>query len=42
MLTVRYTIQIQVDIDYLLDRRDSFGTVTNLFEETISNKELFE
>ncbi len=30
------------DIDYLLDRRDSFGTVTNLFEETISNKELFE
>ncbi len=31
-----------LDIDYLLDRRDSFGTVTNLFEETISNKELFE
>lgn len=31
-----------LDIDYLLDRRDSFGTVTNLFEETISNQELFE
>lgn len=31
-----------LDIDYLLDRRDSFGTVTTLFEETISNKELFE
>ena len=31
-----------VGIDYLLDRRDSFGTVTNLFEDTISNKELFE
>ncbi|MGO3725612.1 Glu/Leu/Phe/Val family dehydrogenase [Staphylococcus carnosus] len=31
-----------LDIDYLLDRRDSFVTVTNLFEETISNKELFE
>ncbi|WP_323702908.1 Glu/Leu/Phe/Val dehydrogenase [Mammaliicoccus sp. Dog046] len=31
-----------LDIDYLLDRRDSFGTVTNLFDETISNKELFE
>ncbi|QPA23812.1 Glu/Leu/Phe/Val dehydrogenase [Mammaliicoccus fleurettii] len=31
-----------LDIDYLLDRRDSFGTVTNLFEDTISNKELFE
>src|SRR5690606_3510546 len=30
------------DIDYLLDRRDSFGTVTTLFENTISNKELFE
>ena len=27
---------------YLLDRRDSFGTVTNLFDNTISNKELFE
>jgi glutamate dehydrogenase len=31
-----------LDIDYLLDRRDSFGTVTNLFENTITNKELFE
>ncbi|PKF45795.1 glutamate dehydrogenase [Macrococcoides caseolyticum] len=31
-----------LDIDYLLDRRDSFGTVTNLFEDTITNKELFE
>jgi glutamate dehydrogenase len=31
-----------LDIDYLLDRRDSFGTVTKLFRETISNKELLE
>ncbi|UOQ92052.1 Glu/Leu/Phe/Val dehydrogenase [Halobacillus shinanisalinarum] len=31
-----------LDIDYLLDRRDSFGTVTNLFERTITNKELLE
>jgi len=31
-----------LDIDYLLDRRDSFGTVTNLFNNTISNKELLE
>ncbi|MFC4411335.1 Glu/Leu/Phe/Val dehydrogenase [Chungangia koreensis] len=31
-----------LDIDYLLDRRDSFGTVTTLFEDTISNKELLE
>lgn len=31
-----------LDIDYLLDRRDSFGTVTKLFKETISNKELLE
>lgn len=31
-----------LDIDYLLERRDSFGTVTNLFENTITNKELFE
>lgn len=30
-----------LDIDYLLDRRDSFGTVTNLFEDRITNKELF-
>ena len=31
-----------LDIDYLLDRRDSFGTITKLFDETISNKELLE
>lgn len=31
-----------LDIDYLLDRRDSFGTVTKLFNETITNKELLE
>ncbi|MEO4054318.1 Glu/Leu/Phe/Val dehydrogenase [Solibacillus sp. CAU 1738] len=31
-----------LDVDYLLDRRDSFGTVTTLFENTISNKELLE
>ncbi|HLS66634.1 MAG TPA: Glu/Leu/Phe/Val dehydrogenase [Pseudogracilibacillus sp.] len=31
-----------LDIDYLLDRRDSFGTVTTLFKETITNKELLE
>ncbi|MGH2319450.1 Glu/Leu/Phe/Val dehydrogenase [Planococcus sp. 4-30] len=31
-----------LDIDYLLDRRDSFGTVTTLFDNTITNKELFE
>ena len=31
-----------LDIDYLLDRRDSFGTVTTLFENTISNKEFLE
>ncbi|WP_371925917.1 Glu/Leu/Phe/Val dehydrogenase [Halobacillus sp. A5] len=31
-----------LDIDYLLDRRDSFGMVTNLFEHTITNKELLE
>jgi len=31
-----------LDIEYLLDRRDSFGTVTTLFENTISNKELLE
>ncbi len=29
-----------LDIDYLLDKRDSFGTVTNLFDNKISNKEL--
>lgn len=29
-----------LDIDYLLDRRDSFGTVTTLFDDTISNEEL--
>ncbi|MFD1039509.1 Glu/Leu/Phe/Val dehydrogenase [Virgibacillus byunsanensis] len=31
-----------LDIDYLLDRRDSFGTVTKLFNKTISNQELLE
>ncbi|WP_019243750.1 MULTISPECIES: Glu/Leu/Phe/Val family dehydrogenase [Bacillus] len=31
-----------LDIDYLLDRRDSFGTVTTLFENTITNLELLE
>lgn len=31
-----------LDVDYLLDRRDSFGTVTKLFKNTISNKELLE
>src|SRR5699024_9717018 len=31
-----------LDIDYLLDRRDSFGTVTTLFKNTISNQELLE
>lgn len=31
-----------LDIDYLLDRRDSFGTVTTLFTDTITNKELLE
>ncbi|MBA4536049.1 Glu/Leu/Phe/Val dehydrogenase [Bacillus aquiflavi] len=31
-----------LDIDYLLDRRDSFGTVTTLFENKITNKELLE
>ncbi|ARW06027.1 Glu/Leu/Phe/Val family dehydrogenase [Bacillus atrophaeus] len=31
-----------LDIDYLLDRRDSFGTVTNLFTDVISNQELLE
>ncbi|WJE14116.1 Glu/Leu/Phe/Val dehydrogenase [Halobacillus sp. ACCC02827] len=31
-----------LDIDYLLDRRDSFGTVTNLFKNTITNEQLLE
>ncbi|WP_376768691.1 Glu/Leu/Phe/Val family dehydrogenase [Paenibacillus foliorum] len=31
-----------LDIEYLLDRRDSFGTVTKLFKDTITNKELLE
>ncbi len=31
-----------LDIDYLLDRRDSFGTVTKLFKNKITNKELLE
>ncbi|MFU1996196.1 Glu/Leu/Phe/Val family dehydrogenase [Priestia megaterium] len=29
-----------LDINYLLDNRDSFGTVTKLFSNTITNKEL--
>ncbi|MFJ8244320.1 Glu/Leu/Phe/Val dehydrogenase [Peribacillus asahii] len=29
-----------LDIDYLLDNRDSFGTVTNLFSDVITNTEL--
>ena len=29
-----------LNIDYLLDRRDSFGTVTNLFTNVITNQEL--
>jgi glutamate dehydrogenase len=31
-----------LDIDELLERRDSFGTVTKLFKNTISNRELLE
>jgi glutamate dehydrogenase len=31
-----------LDINYLLDRRDSFGTVTKLFKNTISNQQLLE
>ncbi len=31
-----------LDIDSLLERRDSFGTVTKLFKNTISNQELLE
>ncbi|PRO66789.1 Glu/Leu/Phe/Val family dehydrogenase [Alkalicoccus urumqiensis] len=31
-----------LDIDYLLDRRDSFGTVTNLFKNTLTNQEILE
>ncbi|MEW9500234.1 Glu/Leu/Phe/Val family dehydrogenase [Jeotgalibacillus marinus] len=31
-----------LDIDYLLDRRDSFGTVTKLFDSTLTNDELLE
>ncbi|USK72211.1 Glu/Leu/Phe/Val family dehydrogenase [Peribacillus asahii] len=31
-----------LDIDYLLERRDSFGTVTNLFTNVITNQELLE
>ncbi|TMN22917.1 Glu/Leu/Phe/Val family dehydrogenase [Lentibacillus cibarius] len=29
-----------LDIDYLLEKRDSYGTVTNLFNHTITNEEL--
>ncbi|MFK2826687.1 Glu/Leu/Phe/Val dehydrogenase [Bacillus sp. B190/17] len=31
-----------LDINYLLERRDSFGTVTNLFTDVITNQELLE
>ncbi len=31
-----------LDVEYLLDRRDSFGTVTKLFKHTCSNKEILE
>ncbi|MFK9089990.1 Glu/Leu/Phe/Val family dehydrogenase [Bacillus salipaludis] len=31
-----------LNIKYLLDRRDSFGTVTTLFEGVLTNKELLE
>lgn len=31
-----------LDIEYLLEKRDSFGTVTNLFQDTITNQELLE
>jgi glutamate dehydrogenase len=31
-----------LDVDELLERRDSFGTVTKLYRDTISNKELLE
>jgi len=31
-----------LDIEYLLDRRDSFGTVTKLYKNTITNQELLE
>ncbi|GEO26313.1 glutamate dehydrogenase [Alicyclobacillus acidoterrestris] len=31
-----------LDIDELLERRDSFGTVTRLYRHTISNRELLE
>ncbi|MDF2683028.1 MAG: rocG [Brevibacillus sp.] len=31
-----------LDIPYLMERRDSFGTVTHLFEDKISNGELLE
>ncbi|AFH62049.2 Glu/Leu/Phe/Val family dehydrogenase [Paenibacillus caseinilyticus] len=31
-----------LDIEYLLDRRDSFGTVTKLFKDTLTNQELLE
>ncbi|KMM59942.1 glutamate dehydrogenase [Bacillus glycinifermentans] len=31
-----------LDIEYLLDRRDSFGTITKLFTDVITNEELLE
>ncbi|WP_274651673.1 Glu/Leu/Phe/Val family dehydrogenase [Paenibacillus humicola] len=31
-----------LDVEYLMERRDSFGTVTNLFRDTITNDELLK
>jgi len=31
-----------LDISYLYDRRDSFGTITKLFDQTITNQQLLE
>lgn len=31
-----------LDINYLYDQRDSFGTITKLFDQTISNEQLLE
>jgi glutamate dehydrogenase len=31
-----------LDIEHLLDRRDSFGTVTKLFKDTLTNHEILE
>ena len=42
MHMAHYTIPNGLDIDYLLDRRDSFRYCNKFIEDTISNKELFE